>query len=156
MLVDDGPAPVERGRLAESLRPMPQSSGVSAATTGGHAAKAAQHPRRPVRTAPRDGGGTRGRDMAPPHSQAVGDQASRLGQTIIQDDQQFDQQLKAKFDRTVGTLTGSGVAEAERATAAANEAARPASQIATLLASPDGVQQAIIVNEILRRPSDRW
>ena len=32
----------------------------------------------------------------------------------------------------------------------------PAAQIAAMLANPDGVRQAVIINEILRRPSDRW
>ena len=34
--------------------------------------------------------------------------------------------------------------------------ASPAAQIAAMLANPDGVRQAIVLNEILRRPSDRW
>ena len=33
---------------------------------------------------------------------------------------------------------------------------RAAAQIAAMLANPDGVRQAIVLNEILRRPSDRW
>jgi hypothetical protein len=72
------------------------------------------------------------------------------------EDQQFDDQLKAKFDHTVGTLTGSDVAAAEKAAQEANMAAMPAAQIAAMLATPDGVRQAIVVNEILRRPVDRW
>lgn len=90
------------------------------------------------------------------HSREVGEQASRLGQRIIVDDQQFDEQLKAKFEHTVGTLTGSAVVEAELAAAAANRAATPAAQIAALLSNPEGVRQAIVVNEILRPPMERW
>jgi hypothetical protein len=79
-----------------------------------------------------------------------------LGQRIIEDDAQFDVQLKAKFDHTVGSLTGSAVTAAEQAAAAASAAETPAAQIAAMLATPEGVRQAIIVNEILRRPTDRW
>jgi hypothetical protein len=32
----------------------------------------------------------------------------------------------------------------------------PVGQIAAMLASPGGVRQAMVINEILRRPSDRW
>src|SRR5439155_1598836 len=38
--------------------------------------------------------------------------ASQLGQRIVAEDQQFDVQLKAKFDHTVGTLSGSTVVPA--------------------------------------------
>jgi hypothetical protein len=90
------------------------------------------------------------------HTRALGEQTSRLGQRIVEDDHQFDAQLKAKFDHTVGTLTGSGVAAAEQAAAVAADESRPAAQLAGLLASPDGMRQAIVLNEILRRPSERW
>jgi hypothetical protein len=80
-------------------------------------------------------------------------QPSHLGQRIIEDDHQFDVQLKAKFDRTVGTLGGQTISPAEQVAAPADS---PAGQIAAMLASPDGVRQAIILNEILRRPSDNW
>ncbi len=40
----------------------------------------------------------------------------------------------------------------ERATAAET----PAGQIAAMLADPAGVRQAIVLSEILNRPSDRW
>ena len=84
----------------------------------------------------------------------LAEQASNLGQRIIDEDQQFDVQLKAKFDHTVGTLAGS---DGRRSRAgAASRSDSPAAQIAAMLASPDGVRQAIVLNEILRRPSDRW
>jgi hypothetical protein len=90
------------------------------------------------------------------HSREVGEQASRLGQGIIADDHQFDVQLEAKFDHQVGTLTGSAVAAAEQAEIVAARLNSPAAQIAALLANPAGVRQAIIMNEILRPPIDRW
>jgi len=78
----------------------------------------------------------------------------KLGQRIIQEDEQFDEQLKAKFDHTLGTLS-SAVSSTEpppSMPATPNAAA----QIAAMLANPEGVRQAILLNEIMNRPSDRW
>jgi hypothetical protein len=90
------------------------------------------------------------------HARSISEQSARLGQRIIEEDHQFDVQLKAKFDHTVGTITGSSVAAAEQAAIAAAASETPAAQIAALLANPDGVRQAIVLNEILRRPNERW
>jgi hypothetical protein len=83
----------------------------------------------------------------------VAEMGSHLGQRIIQDDRQFDAQLKAKFDHTVGTLGGSSAAAAKQVPAPPDS---PAGRIAAMLASPSGVRQAIVLNEIFNRPSDRW
>jgi hypothetical protein len=81
-------------------------------------------------------------------------QASKLGQRIAAEDQQFDTQIKAKFDHAVGTLGGGESSEtAEQSSPTANT---PAAQLASMLANPGGIRQAVLVNEILRRPSDRW
>jgi hypothetical protein len=87
-------------------------------------------------------------------SPPVGWQASKLGQRIIADDAQFDVQLNAKFDHTIGTLSSIRLSDINPAQAIPSDT--PASQIAALLASPAGVRQAIVLNEILRRPTDRW
>jgi hypothetical protein len=88
-------------------------------------------------------------------SQSIAQNASHLGQRIVTDDQQFDDQLKAKFEHKLGALsvTAAPLTSAEQRAAAP---ATPAAQIAAMLANPDGVRQAVILNEILRRPSDRW
>lgn len=88
------------------------------------------------------------------HARNIGDQASRLGQRIVADDAQFDVQLKAKFDHTVGTLTGSAMPSSAEQTPP--PADTPAAQLAAMLANPSGIRQAVLVNEILRRPSDNW
>jgi hypothetical protein len=81
-------------------------------------------------------------------------QASQLGQRIAAEDQQFDSQIKAKFDHVVGTLGG---AETVTTTAPGPAPAdTPAAQLAAMLANPGGIRQAVLVNEILRRPSERW
>jgi hypothetical protein len=86
-------------------------------------------------------------------SRNLAEQASNLGRRIVQEDEQFDVQLKAKFDHPVGTLTGSARSAEEQILAPGTAAA---ANIAALLANPEGVRQAILVNEIMRRPSDRW
>lgn len=82
------------------------------------------------------------------------DPQSQLGQRIIQEDKQFDEQLKAKFDHSVGTLGGAASAADPQATPAQQQ--NPAAQIAAMLINPEGVRQAVLLNEIMNRPSDRW
>jgi hypothetical protein len=80
--------------------------------------------------------------------------ASKLGQRIVAEDQQFDTQIKSKFDHKVGTLAGSELSEPAQPTPPSTDT--PAAQIAAMLANPGGIRQAVLLNEILRRPSDRW
>jgi hypothetical protein len=81
-------------------------------------------------------------------------QASQLGQRIAAEDQQFDSQIKAKFDHAVGTLGGTETTSP--GASAPPPADTPAAQLAAMLANPGGIRQAVLVNEILRRPSERW
>ncbi len=81
-------------------------------------------------------------------------QASKLGQRIAAEDQQFDTKIKSKFDHTIGTLSGSEDSSTTEPTQPPVET--PAAQLAAMLANPGGIRQAVLVNEILRRPSDRW
>jgi hypothetical protein len=154
VLIDEAAPPLERRPLSEPFRPVEQTV-ANAPRQPSASPRKAGTPRQPV--APRrETVADHVAESVTAHSRAIGEQTSRLGQRIIEDDQQFDAQLKAKFDHTVGTLTGSGVAAAEQAAAVAAEESRAAVQIAHLLARPDGMRQAIVLNEILRRPSDRW
>ena len=153
VLLGDEPAAPAHRPLAEPLRPM------------GEAATAPQ-PAMP----PRQGGPRRPRRAGPPRPESVADhvathvdaaveqireEVSQLGQAVITADQQFDVQLQQKFDHELGTL---GPSRAARILDQQPQkpAETPASQIAAMLANPDGVRQAIIVNEILRRPDVRW
>jgi hypothetical protein len=88
-------------------------------------------------------------------SQSIAQKASNLGQRIVTEDQQFDNQLKAKFEHKLGALsvTAAPLTSAEQQAAAP---ATPAARVAAMLANPDGVWQAVVINEILSRPSDRW
>jgi hypothetical protein len=85
---------------------------------------------------------------------SLGAQASKLGQRIATEDQQFDTKIKAKFDHTVGTLGDSESSATAEQTPLLSDS--PAAQLAAMLANPNGIRQAVLVNEILRRPSDRW
>jgi hypothetical protein len=85
---------------------------------------------------------------------SLGAKASKLGQRIANEDQQFDTKIKAKFDHTIGTLGGSDAPIAVEQISPSNDSL--AVQLVAMLANPTGVQQAVLVNEILRRPSDRW
>src|SRR6185369_16873905 len=65
-------------------------------------------------------------------SRVLAEKSSQLGQRIVAEDQQFDQQIKAKFDRSIGTLAANR-AEAEAAASAIPPATSPAAQIAAML-----------------------
>jgi hypothetical protein len=109
--------------------------------------------RNPIAPKKRKSLAERASERAAARSENLARQVSSLGKRVIEEDQQFDVQMKAKFDHTVGTLTAETVSPVELVPAASQT---PAGQIAALLASPDGVRQAIVLNEILRRPVDRW
>ena len=90
-------------------------------------------------------------------TRAVAEQAAQLGQRIVREDEQFDVQLNAKFDHDVGSLASKiRVTDTPSQSPDHTDTSSPAGQLAAMLANPDGVRQAIILNEILRRPSERW
>jgi hypothetical protein len=149
LLIEDGPRPPQRRVLVESNRPNDprrlQAGSPTAANPDKRPARRSVTPKRRVTLAER---------AAVREEKRVGnlpEKQPHLGQRIIDDDKQFDEQLKAKFDHSVGTLAGSDSGQI-----AAPQQETPASQIAAMLANPQGVRQAVILNEILRRPSDRW
>jgi hypothetical protein len=155
VLLDDRPAAAERGRLAQPLRPLDQR-GNQRAGQSTPASAPRRMPRRPVASRP-------GPESVAAHvaehvdaaARALAERSARLGDRVIQADEQFDVQLKAKFDHRLGTLASERDAgQQERPAAPAADA--PARQIAAMLADPAGVRQAIVLSEILNRPVDRW
>jgi hypothetical protein len=86
----------------------------------------------------------------------ISDEASRLGERVAAVDKQFDAQLQQKFDHEIGTLGDRRAAGEPDQPPPAEAASDPLGQIATLLASADGMRQAVLLNEILRRPEERW
>jgi hypothetical protein len=123
----------------------------------GEAARAAgpdaRPARRPVTPRKRKTLAEKADERAAARASSIAQQASSLGRRIIAEDQQFDQQLKSKFDHTVGTLASETATEVALVPVARET---PAAQIAAMLSNPEGVRQAIVLNEVLRRPTDRW
>jgi hypothetical protein len=157
VLIDKGSAGA--GAMAGPAQPaerLPESPRQVAATPLPAQVGAQQPARRPIAPRKRKTLAERATERAAARASKLAEQTSHLGRRIIAEDQQFDVQLKAKFDHAVGTLAGSAVTATEQAAAAVSAAETPAAQIAAMLASPDGVRQAIVVNEILRRPTELW
>jgi len=88
-----------------------------------------------------------------------------LGKRVAQADQQIDQRLQQVFDHRVSKLE---VVPGEAAAppmayeppdlvgASADIPATFATGLLELVSSPESLSQAIILNEILHRPEERW
>lgn len=102
---------------------------------------------------PNFGGTTRG-TLTPSVRPRLSERADELGADIKQADERFEARMQRNFDHRVGTLA------AERATAEKLrvELSRTtlADDLMTMLSSPAGVRQALVLSEILNRPVDRW
>jgi hypothetical protein len=150
VLVDDEPSQPQRRAVGAPLRRMesrPAEKRPAPAPADKRPERRSVIPRKRVTLA------ERADERAAARTKSIDRQVSNLGQRIITEDEQFDVQLKAKFDHTVGTLAGSMVPETELVPVPRET---PASQIAAMLANPEGVRQAIVLNEVLNRPTDRW
>jgi hypothetical protein len=110
-------------------------------------------PRQPILASRRETVAERAAARQAARARRLSEQTSQLGQRIVKEDQEFDVQLAAKFDHKVGTLTSEEKSTAEAPPVPTEP---PAAQIAAMLTNPEGVRQAIILHEILRRPVDRW
>lgn len=152
LLDDEAAMSPERRPLAEPLRPI-EPAVASSRPQQPAAPRKPRPPRRPPQPR-RETVAEHVTESVAAHANVISEQSARLGQRIIEDDHQFDVQLKAKFDHTVGTITSSPVTATEQTATFALDS--PAAQIAAMLANPDGVRQAMILNEIIRRPNDRW
>lgn len=120
----------------------------------------ARDKRAPAPSGTRPAARQRGKSVAEHVADHVGSSTSQfreevadLGQRVKQADEQFDRQLQRKFDHELGSLA-SRTTSTEPTPQAVTPT--PAAQIAAMMASPEGVRQAIVLNEILRRPTDRW
>lgn len=149
ILIDDQASALRRERLAEPLRPIERT-----------APKKAQPPARQARSSRPADEVRRGPSVervgesVNDSVQAIEAATARLGQRIVEEDAQFDIELQSRFDHQVGTLGGRS--ETPTTESSVPEADSPAAQIAAMLARPQGAQQAVVLNEILRRPVDRW
>ncbi len=77
---------------------------------------------------------------------------------VDQADEQLQQHLNRAFDHEVGTLAAEAKAKqaAEAAATAATASKITAGGVAALLKDRNSVRNAIIMQEILRRPEERW
>ncbi len=158
VLLDESAAAAPRETLAEKMRAKAEAANARRAKP-----TASQVPRAP-QPRPSQRGASQPRpksvaehvaDHVSTASQAFRQEVADLGTRVRQADEQFDQQLHQRFDHELGSLAHPATATNEPVPAAQRPAS-PAAQIATLLANPEGVRQAMILNEILHRPSDRW
>ncbi len=84
-------------------------------------------------------------------SRSFEDQTSHLGETVAGADERLAARLQAKFDHQVGRLD-----HEDRPVKPAKPVSSIAADIAKMLSSPQGVRQAVVLNEILTRPEERW
>jgi len=90
---------------------------------------------------------------------------AQLGGEVAQTDAQLGEHLRDVFDHEVGRLAerpgesaaapvveGSPLPEDQPAAVAATSSA----DLIALLSNPEGIRLAIVINEILRRPEERW
>lgn len=84
----------------------------------------------------------------------LAEQAAHLGEEVGLADEKLEARLKAKFEHRLGTLRRREEEPEPEVDPLA--ATLGGEQIAAMLANPEGVRNAIILNEILQRPTDRW
>lgn len=84
---------------------------------------------------------------------AIQERVSRLGAEVALADDKIEARLEAKFGHDLGRLRDTHDDDAYEHTVATNVAAN---QIAALLSDPQSIRQAILLQEILKRPEDRW
>lgn len=157
VLLDDSAVAPPRKSLAEQVRAQAEAALRRANQTNpGGPSVPPPAPTSKQRPAQRSGQPPRRKSVAERSSFGQHDfnkEVADLGSRVKQADEQFDRQLQKKFDHELGSL-------ASRPSAAPVEPTpqppSPATQIAAMLANPDGVRQAVILNEILHRPTDRW
>src|SRR5262245_26436577 len=96
------------------------------------------------------------------HTQEIAAHVEQLGDRVEVADEEMEAHLRQTFDHAVGRLqkTTEGPAQLTPATPSVGASVRrdltAADSIAQLLRSPKNVRDAIILAEVLNRPTDRW
>ncbi|MEM6329895.1 MAG: hypothetical protein AAF790_06570, partial [Planctomycetota bacterium] len=85
----------------------------------------------------------------------LAENASHLGEQLAQTDERMAARLHEKFDTKLGRL-GERASDPSQPAAGATGDGDIAGSIAEMLANPEGVRNAVLLNEILQRPTDRW
>ena len=86
----------------------------------------------------------------------LSEQASHLGEKIAQADDRVEARLHEKFDHRLGKLSRRESGSEPTTKEPESTELSPAERARALLSSPQGVRDAVILNEIFSRPSDRW
>lgn len=85
--------------------------------------------------------------------------AEHIADDVVRADQQMQEHLTKVFSHQLGRLADTSAGQPAAAEAANQAAMAPAAagvSVATLLTSGHNIRNAIIMNEILQRPVDRW
>lgn len=87
------------------------------------------------------------------------ERASHLGEVVAHSDERLEARLHQKFDHRLGSLSAMRQAR-EAADLAQRDIAAEGNPLTEglldMLSTPQGVQQAVILSEVLGRPTDRW
>ncbi len=83
-------------------------------------------------------------------SDDISEHADRLGYSISQTDEKTEARLQAKFGQRSNTFQHKSSSTDQQ------EQTLGAQELFDLLSHPEGMRQAILMHEILRRPTDRW
>ena len=86
-------------------------------------------------------------------TQPLTEQASHLGDDIVAAEDKFESGVRAKFTQELGALKNTHNEDAYEQPSIENLVA---GRLASLLTNPEGIREAIILSEILNRPTDRW
>ncbi|MGL4512553.1 MAG: hypothetical protein ACRCT8_05630 [Lacipirellulaceae bacterium] len=88
----------------------------------------------------------------------LAEQAAHLGERIAQTDERAAERVHQKFDHPLGRLSATADTSATPTPAggAGQAGQSTAARLRERLASPAGMREAIILNEVLARPIDRW
>jgi hypothetical protein len=109
--------------------------------------------------------------LEPPTGEAIADsvkrhldtrefavRASNLTEDIKRADIEREQHMKETFDRRIGNLADTSHTQPESPVVSATDKQgnMTASVVGNMLTKPESLRQAIVLNEILARPVDRW
>lgn len=150
---EDEPDPPPRRRPIDPFEePTPRRYATAAAEAASAPAKPASPPETGV-SAPAAAAVSSVQARHLPESQ-LAEHAAHLGESIMSADDRLQARLDAKFGKSMGTLDAEKKQASDKAKAAEEKSA--AARVAAALASPTGVRDAVVLNEILQRPTDRW
>ncbi len=88
----------------------------------------------------------------------IAEHTRHLGERISSANEIVEQRLQAKFDHSVGSLAGDSITDRGEVSALtttafeAEDVPERASELIELFRSPDSIRNAILINEILKRP----